>query len=85
VQASGDIIAAGTAGKPQIGNLSVMALARYSATGQLDTTFGSGGRATTSFSSSPAAIVAMVIQSDGKIVVVGSGKTAFTVARYLGQ
>lgn len=33
----------------------------------------------------PPGLVATVIQSDGKIVVVGLGTDNFTIARYLGQ
>ena len=57
--------------------------------GQLDTTFGNGGRVTTSFDSTNVAfLAAMAIQNDGKIVVAGEmGDAAgnIAVARYLAQ
>ena len=92
VQPSGDIVTLGTAN--QLGQ-TAFALARYTATGQLDTTFGSNGTAVTLFG--PGASVSangLAIQSDGKIVAVGSYSvfvpyhgfdTAFKLARYLGQ
>jgi len=85
-QANGDIVAAGATGTSNFTNpVSVFALARYSATGRLDPTFGSGGRVTTAPDSGLAAIAAMAVQSDGKIVVVGSAGATVIVARYLGQ
>ena len=92
VQPSGDIVMLGTAN--QLGQ-TAFALARYTATGQLDTTFGTNGTAVTLFG--PGASVSangLAIQSDGKIVAVGSYSvfvpyhgfdTAFKLARYLGQ
>lgn len=52
--------------------------------GALDTTFGTGGAATTNVSTSDDEILATAIQSDNKIVTVGySGKPAeFTIVRY---
>jgi hypothetical protein len=76
----------------------VFALARYTASGQLDTTFGTDGTVVTSFGSAqnPPSVSAngLTIQSDGKIVAVGSYSifvpyhgfdTAFKVVRYLGK
>jgi uncharacterized delta-60 repeat protein len=73
---------------------SKFALARYEADGSLDATFGIGGTVVTSFPGTSAARAAGVaLQSDGKIVVVGSagesccesGDTTFdfALARYL--
>jgi uncharacterized delta-60 repeat protein len=70
------------------------ALARYSATGTLDTTFGSGGQVQTSLGDgSDAEARAAAIQSDGKIVAAGFAKQSspdgvtdnFAVARYAGD
>ena len=48
------------------------ALARYTSTGQLDPTFGVGGRAVTEFDpEEPARIWSMALQPDGKIVAAG--------------
>jgi Domain of unknown function (DUF5122) beta-propeller len=69
VQSSGDIVILGTAS-----NIEALgfALARYTLTGQLDTTFGNKGTVHTSFGSSFVNANGLAIQSDGKIVAVGS-------------
>jgi len=98
LQSSGDIVAAGVtqATNPLFGtSASDFALARYTPSGQLDTTFGTGGLVTTAFGtngSNLAAVSALAIQSDGDIVVVGydnpsagGASNGFTLARYLGQ
>ena len=65
------------------------ALARYTTTGALDTSFGSGGIALTDIgSSSSDYLYALALQQDGKAVAVGysdaSGGGDFAVVRYLG-
>jgi len=50
--------------------------------GDLDATFGSGGRVTAAFPGANDAIRGTVLQSDGKIVVAGSDGNDFTLARY---
>jgi len=82
LQTNGELIAAGEAFNQQ--SASQFALARYLSGGGLDITFGVGGRVLTSFSS-PASIAAMVLQSDGKIVVAGTIGTSAAVARYFAQ
>ena len=78
------IVAAGTASANATN--SSFALARYAPTGQLDNNFGAGGRVTTSFGNNTAAsISAIALQSDGKIVAVGTAGGDLVVARYLGQ
>jgi uncharacterized delta-60 repeat protein len=75
MQTNGDVVAAGTAqlNNPAFGlSQGSFALVRYLANGRLDTTFGTGGRVTTAFSTQEAAIVAIAIQSDGKIVALGN-------------
>ena len=54
------------------------ALARYTATGVLDTTFGSGGKVTTNISArgNDDQARGVAIQADGKIVVAGSTETS---------
>jgi uncharacterized delta-60 repeat protein len=78
LQPDGKLVAAGTAGDD-------FALVRYNGNGTLDANFGTGGKATTSFGLRDAASAA-VLQSDGKIVVVGSGDNGsdsdFAIARY---
>ncbi|MDB5357034.1 MAG: uncharacterized protein JWN24_3487 [Phycisphaerales bacterium] len=70
--------------------LSDFALLRSNANGSLDSTFGTGGRVITDFNSNYDNISALAVQSDGKIVVVGTtgwnllgiGYNNFAVARY---
>ncbi len=73
------------------GNPDTFAVARLNADGSLDSTFGTGGKVITFPSSnSDSAANAVVLQSDGKILVAGFsdglspyGYIQFTVARYL--
>ena len=63
------------------------ALARYNANGSLDSTFGTGGKVTTSILSTKDDLAwAIAIQSDGKIVVAGNtfngSDTLFALVRY---
>jgi uncharacterized delta-60 repeat protein/uncharacterized repeat protein (TIGR01451 family) len=61
------------------------ALARYNSDGSLDTSFGSGGKVTTDFGNDEIGY-AVAIQSDGKIVAVGSSwwpsSSSWALARY---
>jgi uncharacterized delta-60 repeat protein len=85
LQSNGDLVAAGSA---STASAQSFALARYlGTTGQLDTTFGTGGLVITSFGSNNlAAISSIVLQTDGKIVAVGNiNSGTYTVARYLAQ
>ena len=94
-QSNGDIVAAGQAGSQPPDGPSTFALARYTANGQLDTTFGTDGTVTTAFDSHTAFVSVLALQSDGKIVAVGNdevisggGQTvvdSFALARYLAQ
>jgi uncharacterized delta-60 repeat protein len=86
VQPDGKIVAVGAA----VGGLdAAFALARYNGNGSLDSSFGSGGKVTTAANCSSTAF-AVVIQSNGKIVVGGQGRMAcgfgfsgdFALARY---
>jgi hypothetical protein len=62
----------------------LLALARYLANGHRDMTFGTQGLVTTSFgNSTTAGISGPAIQTDGKIVAVGSDSAGLIVARYL--
>ncbi len=73
IQPDGNILVAGFA---QLagngGNPRVFALARYTGSGNLDTSFGSGGSLTTSFGGSFAGASAIMLQPDGKFVVAGT-------------
>jgi uncharacterized delta-60 repeat protein len=85
VQPDGKIVVAGTTfgEDPPTGidRPSDFALARYNADGSLDTSFGTGGKVTTDVFGSRDLAGDMLIQPDGKIVVVGSSN-GITVARY---
>lgn len=99
IQSNGEIVVAGEAANGNIQDLGVssssFALARYTTTGQLDTTFGSSGTVITTLSQAPISFVsALVLQNDGKIVAAGNTGNLvqrgfylnnFAVARYLAQ
>ncbi len=85
LQPDGRIVAAGAVSGGPTGV--DIALARYTANGSLDPTFGVGGRVVTDLQSPFQAASAMVIQPDGKLVVSGYTKPFdsypdFLVARY---
>lgn len=81
IQTDGKIVAVGHAATTKI----EFALARYNQNGSLDSTFGTGGKVTTSFFRDDEAFAA-TIQPDGKIVVAGSSFTEtsrdIALARY---
>ena len=73
IQPDGRIVVAGFAQLGgQGGTPRVFALARYRSDGTPDTSFGSNGALTTSFGGSFAAVSALMVQPDGKIVVAGT-------------
>ena len=83
VQADGKIVAAGST------RGTALLLARFNADGSLDQTFGANGSVETTFGDQTAAAGAIVIQADGKIIVVGvsgagpySELNDFALARY---
>jgi uncharacterized delta-60 repeat protein len=66
------------------------AIARYEADGSPDFSFGSGGQVTTDFERLNDDAFAVLLRSDGRIVVVGSSRSRlsdydFAAARYLGN
>lgn len=69
VQSDGKIVAAGMS---NVGGHYDFAVARFTGKGQLDASYGSQGRALVDFGSDDEAR-AMALQSDGKVVVAGSG------------
>ncbi len=83
VQADGKLVTVGVAKTSRSNDF---ALARYNPNGSLDATFGTGGKVTTDFAGNDDAAFAVVLQSDGKIVVAGEAKTSrnqdFALARY---
>lgn len=87
---NGDILLVGSVvnGLNPLLEPTVFALARYRRDGTLDTKFGSGGKVTTDFGAQDQFAAAVVLQPDGKIVVVGStgdGSPDFALARYLSE
>jgi len=74
VQADGKIVVIGTSSNK-------FAIVRYTSTGDLDLTFGTDGKTTTSLSGTSIAYD-LAIQSDGKIVVVGTSNGRLAIARY---
>jgi uncharacterized delta-60 repeat protein len=74
LQEDGKIVAAGLGGRDDL------ALARYTPNGRLDPGFGAGGQVVTQFSQFDTP--AVTIQPDGKIVVAGSSRGDFALARY---
>jgi len=73
LQTDGKIVAAGSIFRS-------FALARYMPDGSLDTSFGSGGKVTTSLDGGVNAAKAFAVQSDGKILAAGSASGAFGLA-----
>ncbi len=86
LQPDGKIVAVGRTTGRTTSAQSFFALARYNSDGSLDTTFGSGGKVTTSFFSNDFSFAETVaIQPDGKIVAGGGGfviETQAELARY---
>lgn len=84
IQTDGRLVVTGTADGPT--HLGDFTLVRYKADGSLDPTFGSGGKVTTDFAGLHDEPNALVIQTDGRIVVVGlsniGSKAVFALARY---
>jgi uncharacterized delta-60 repeat protein len=85
IRPDGKIVAVGRTSVPFPQN-SAFAVARYNSNGTLDTSFGNGGKATTTFAGSHGDQASSVaIQSDGKVVVAGTAvlnvNTAITIAQ----
>jgi uncharacterized delta-60 repeat protein len=83
VQPDGKIVVAGAA---TINGGADFALARYTSSGALDTTFGRGGKVTTDFGGIYEGATSVAVQRDGKIVVAGGSVVGlfneFALARY---
>jgi uncharacterized delta-60 repeat protein len=89
LQSDGKLIAAGGAYN---GSNNDFALVRYNSDGRLDGSFGKGGEVTMDFAGTYDAITGLTLQSDGKVVAVGTNygldrtsvvKSCFALARYL--
>src|SRR5262249_34969029 len=72
IQPDGKIVVVGTAGEYYCRDF---ALARYTAEGSLDTTFGNDGRIVTDFFGDADRAFAVAVQPDGRIVVAGTAGT----------
>jgi uncharacterized delta-60 repeat protein len=86
IQSDGKIVATGYT---WIGSDQVIAVHRYKNDGSLDNTFGTNGIVTTSVNQAGSDANNVIIQSDGKIVVVGSttdgGNYDLAIVRYIGN
>jgi uncharacterized delta-60 repeat protein len=71
LQSNGDIVVAGTAG-PSINASTSFAVARFTANGKLDTTFGTGGMVLTTPLGIFPTVSALLVQPNGQILVGGS-------------
>jgi uncharacterized delta-60 repeat protein len=81
IQPDGKIVAAGHVGIE--GSKSIFGLIRYNANGFLDSTFGIGGKVTTSFNGGQFdSAVALVLQANGKLVAAGRIGDDVGLARY---
>src|SRR5207237_5919743 len=84
LQSDGKLVAAGNAWKDTVD--ADFAVVRYNANGSLDTTFGAGGKVTTSIGSAEDDAYALALQPDGKLVAAGvtlSGfRCDFALVRY---
>jgi len=85
LQSDGKILVAGTT--ETTANSYDFALVRYNADGSLDTGFGTGGKVTTPFGTSPDKAYAIAVQPDGKIVLGGEATVPtygydFALVRY---
>ena len=80
IQSDGKIVVAGMG---RVGLNENFAVVRYNTDGSLDTTFNTDGKATTDIGTSTTDKAnVVVIQSDGKIIAVGTSNDDFTVVRY---
>jgi uncharacterized delta-60 repeat protein len=68
IQSDGKIVVAGYS---ETASITSFALARYNPDGSLDTSFGTGGKTTTSIEGNNEYANSLVIQSDGKIIAAG--------------
>jgi uncharacterized delta-60 repeat protein len=80
VQADGKLVVVGQTFKNNDSSNEDFAVARYNTDGTLDSTFGHRGRVRTDFPTLAAEASAVVIQSDGKIVVAGGAFPLFVFA-----
>jgi uncharacterized delta-60 repeat protein len=80
-QQDGRILAAGFDRKTE--NNEQFSVARYESNGDLDTSFGQGGKVTTDITPKDDNATAVIIQSSGRIVLAGQAGTGGALARYI--
>ncbi|RMI33501.1 NHL repeat-containing protein [Nocardia stercoris] len=85
LESDGKLIVAGTSHGTDTGD--TIAVARYTADGTLDASFGAGGKVSTDLGTKADHATAVAVQPDGRIVVAGSTRDAaqgdnFAVVRY---
>ena len=80
VQRNGKVVAVGDSYERGTPN-GTFALARYTRSGALDQTFGTGGKVTTDFQR-PSTALAVALQPDGRIVAAGGARGGVALARY---
>jgi len=78
VQADGKLVVGGRSSE----HLGDFALVRFTRDGELDTSFGTGGKVLTDFAGASDAINALAVQPDGKLVAAGRSGNDFALARY---
>jgi uncharacterized delta-60 repeat protein len=87
LQADGKIVAVGNTQVDTINHIFNIAVARYTANGLLDTSFGGTGKLVTQVAGGQSMADAVVVQADGKILVGGYGQvgtaTNFALLRFL--
>ena len=81
VQPNGKIVAVGDSYEQRGTPNGTFALARYTRSGALDQTFGTGGKVTTDFQR-PSTAFAVALQLDGRIVAAGGTRGGVALARY---
>jgi uncharacterized delta-60 repeat protein len=84
LQSDGKILVAGTTTTGSVPGNNNIALARYNSNGSFDTSFGSGGKVITSYTSLPGSVGyttadAVALEPDGTIVVFGASRFAGSV------
>lgn len=84
VAAGSDVVIIGPDPEDPEGSIGreVVAVGRFNADGSPDATFGEGGKVLTELHEVASRAAAVLIQTDGKIVAVGTANNMFAVARY---
>jgi uncharacterized delta-60 repeat protein len=82
VQSDGKIVAGGDANDDFVALQSDFALVRYTTNGNLDPTFGTGGKVASDIENHDSGASGLVLQPDGRIVLGGNANGKWTLARY---